>query len=230
MYPKLILTRPEADSQHVLTHVQSMHQGRVCGIISPVLRMEAVASWDDNLEGRVVILTSKNAVLGPLNGVRAHCVGQQTAAAAEANGAEIVSVYATLRALVAAEGENLTEALYLRGAHVTCDLARTVGCEERVVYHQHEVPLTDLAKAAIAGEMSAILPLYSSRSARLISGQVSGLGRGLVVVAMSKSVADAWCAAFSARNMSVSSVEISPSPDGEAMLGGIVAAISRMVT
>ena len=63
---------------------------------------------------------------------------------------------------------------HIRGAHTVGQVADTLraegfACADLVAYDQVAVPLSEQARDALAGETPVILPLFSPRTAKLIS-------------------------------------------------------------
>ena len=149
-----------------------------------------------------VILTSQNAIkslgdcIDSLSGKKAYCVGEKTSELAKAKGIDVIAF--------ARNSEDLIQAiiklqpkgglLYFRGHEVSNDLNgllknQGIKIDELVVYDQNPTPLT--AKAIeILATSDCIIPLYSIRTAKLFSREVSkiihkkhtifGISRGVI--------------------------------------------------
>lgn len=194
MTATLLLTRPEAQSLAFAEDLGA--EARV--VIAPVMAIVGTGARPDLAGYRGVILTSANALrfLPGLQGVRAWCVGERTAEAAMAQGAQVMRVADDAEALVAGF-EGTGPLLHLRGEHVRGKVAQrltSVGIEthEAVIYRQEARDLSPEARALIEGEDEVVLPLFSPRSAALVGGQIGHVGPGLEVIAMSPAVAEAW--------------------------------------
>lgn len=105
---------------------------------------------------------------------RALCVGPRTAQVARAAGLATPLVAPDAAALLAgiAQHPDRAPCLYLRGADVTRDLdqdLRQMGLAAAAVvaYAQQECALSDTARTLLCSPGPIVLPLYSSRSARL---------------------------------------------------------------
>lgn len=222
MSTSLVLTRPEISSRQVLAACEDALGAAVAVDISPVLQIVPMGAWPDLSRYPSVLLTSANAVRGSLDGKRAYCVGARTAAAAQEAGAEI-GVTAQDAAHLPDEIAD-TSLIYLRGAHVSVDLAARFQCDEQIVYDQQAAPLTPTAKHALLGEKPVILPLFSPRSARLVAKEVTQLGQKVQIIVMSSAVAEAWRAAYCGQ-MPDPAVVICDEPTQIAMVGRIVASL-----
>ncbi len=222
MRPILVLTRPEAQSRAFADSLDVA--ARV--IISPILEIRCCDDVAVLAPYAGIILTSANAVgcAPPLGNVQVHCVGEQTAAAAKAAGAEIVTIARDADDLVH-RVSGTGPLLHLRGEHARGDVAerltqRGIETSEVVVYRQVACPLSSDARQALAGDDPVVLPLFSPRSAQLV-GAETHLGSSLQVLAMSAAVAKAW------KQATGRDAEIANVPTGAAMRARIVAALQR---
>ena len=225
MSARVVLTRPENSSRQVLAACETALGKAVLAEVSPILRIIPVGGWPDLTAFQAVLLSSVHGVQGRLDGLRAYCVGNRTAMAAEKAGAKVV--------MTAQDADHLPEdiperrVMYLRGSHVSTDLATRYGCSEKIVYDQHSIPLTKAALNALTGEKQVILPLFSPRSARLVAKEVAQLGQKVHIIAMSGSIAEAWRTVYTGL-MPDQSVEICAEPTQIEMVGRIVASLQRL--
>lgn len=218
----LLLIRPEAQSRQ-LAETLATRGVRSPVVVSPVIE---IRTREVTLSaGAELVLTSQNAVTAlPPGWRRAWCVGDSTAEAAQAAGLEAVSaggdVEALLRLLVEARTGRL---VHLRGTHAAGNLAarlRAAGlaAEEVVGYDQVPVPLTDEAAELLAGQGPVVLPLYSPRSAELVSAHGGPWRAGVHAVAISDAAARALGRP--------AHVKVAEAPNGEAMERAIVDALA----
>lgn len=205
MTATLLLTRPEAQSR---AFAEELGAG-VRIVIAPVLEIVETGVRPDLADYCGVILTSANAVrfASGLKGVRAWCVGDRTAKAAQARGAQVMRVADDAEDLLAGF-DGTGPLLHLRGENARGNVAERLtlaGIEtyEAVIYRQDSCELTRQARGLIEGEDKVILPLFSPRSAALVGKQVARVGSGLEVIAMSPAVAEAWRAETGARALEV---------------------------
>lgn len=214
--PVLLLTRPEPASRRFAA--QAAHLG-LDTVIAPVLRIVPVDHDAARLaQARGLVFTSAHAVpaAGPGRGRPAICVGPATARAAQAAGFQVTEGPGdAARMLPLLEG---LEAgwLHPHGAHV----AKRLPVPGMVVYDQIPQPLDAAAQALLAGRAPVIVPLFSPRSARVLSAQAEGARAPLWLVAISAAAAAGWQAP-QAR------VQLADSPDATGILRGIAAMLNR---
>jgi uroporphyrinogen-III synthase len=203
--PILLLTRPAAQSSRFLAQCEAMLGHPVEAVVSPVMAIVPRKLHHDASGLAGVILTSENAVaaLGDAQwrtGLRAWCVGRQTAEAAASAGFDAVSAdgdAADLVALILSDPPK-GPLLHLRGAHVADDIAARLAAggvptEAVVIYDQVAQPLSEAARACLAAsDRPVLLPLFSPRSARLVRDAVAKIGPSVIPLAMSTRVAAAW--------------------------------------
>ena len=211
--PLLLLTRPEPAARRFAAGVA--HLGLPV-VISPVLTIVPVAHDADRLAGaRGLVFTSVHAVpaAGAGRGRPAICVGPATAQAARAAGFDVTEGpgdAARMMPLLEGLGAGW---LHPHGAHV----ARPLPVPGMVVYDQLSQPLSDAARQALAGMAPVILPLFSPRSARILSEQVTQARAPLWLVPISPAAAARWQAG-QARML------VADTPDA----GGILRAIGAL--
>lgn len=217
--PVILLTRPQPASDRFAAALRLQWAGRI--EISPVMEIVPVPLTDMPHAPGGLILTSGHAIEAaaafPAD-TRAYCVGDMTAQRARAAGLRAISAGGDADSLVAMilADRPAGKLLHLRGAVARGDVAARltdagVNCAERVVYRAEPRALGPAARAALDGDSPVILPLFSPRSARLVSDS----GRGpaeLRIAAISSAVADAAAPLHAER------LEIARRPEAEAML------------
>lgn len=186
--PVLLLTRPGPASRRFAAALAPL---AVRVLISPVLRIQPVAHDTGRLDAaRGLIFTSVNAVpaAGAGRARPAICVGPATAEAARAAGFDVTEGPGdAARMMPLLEG--LDEGwLHPHGAHV----AKVLPVPDMVVYDQLPHPLNAAALSVLAGEAPVILPLFSPRSARILSGQAADAQAPLWLAPISPAARDAW--------------------------------------
>lgn len=220
--PTVLLTRPLRDS----TRFAARLEGPV--LISPLTEVRYRAA--DLPQAAAVIFTSANAV-GALGGQRpasrAWCVGDRTARVARAAGFDAISAGGDVESLfdairTAGEGGPL---LHLRGQDSRGDLARRlteagIPTVDVVVYHMASLPLSVAAQDLLAGDGTAIVPLFSPLSAQRFARYAAGARARLVLACLSGAVA----AVAPAQN-----TRIAARPDADAMVD-LVTALQRLET
>ena len=226
----LLLTRPQDAAERFAARIQ-VAGARI--VISPILRLRAVEA--DPLDGQTngLVITSAAAVRfgkSLIQGQRvAYCVGHRTTEAARAAGLHAQQAGQNAEGLISSllARPPVGPLCHLRGRHSRGNVAArlTAGglrCTERVVYDQVEQALTPAARAALQGAGPIVLPLFSPRSAVLLSGQAAGSTASLHLVAISPAVAESW------RGPAPASLEIAARPDGAAMAQAVARAIDAV--
>ena len=183
--PLCLLTRPLAQSVAFAAEMPGVD----C-LIAPILRIEALP-FDATQLAAVpgLIFTSANAVpfAGPGQGRPALVVGPQTATAARAAGFAVEEGPGdALGMLPLLEGRSGW--LHLHGRH----RARVLPAQGIAVYNQVAQPLSDAARAALAGTRPLILPLFSPRSAELLSDATAAAQAPIATVAISARADEAY--------------------------------------
>ena len=202
--PLCLLTRPLAQSQAFAAELSGVE----C-LIAPILRIEALSFDHARIAAAPgLIFTSANAVpfAGPGQGRPALAVGPQTAAAARAAGFVVEEgpgdALGMLPMLAGRQGW-----LHLHGRH----RARALPVDGIAVYDQVAQPLSAAAQAALAGARRLILPLFSPRSAALLSDAAAAAQAPIAVVAISARADAAYRGPARLRITA-------PQPEGAAML------------
>ncbi|NNE87548.1 MAG: uroporphyrinogen-III synthase [Silicimonas sp.] len=218
--PTLLLTRPKPQSEEFLATCEEIAGRRLPVVISPIMRIELRKQLPDVRKYATIIFTSANGVAAipdVLRGRQVVTVGEKTADAATRSGAVVRALGENAEQLVARSIEIQGPALHIRGTHARGDIAlrlRKAGIEvdEAVVYDQVSQPLNKAALALLQGEGLVIAPVFSPRSAKLLSGM--SMTADARVIAMSADVAEAWAGR--------GEIEVAPSPTAEAMAQSVV--------
>lgn len=194
----LLLTRPEPQSLAFLADCEAALGRQIASVISPLIGIEPVGEVPDMDSFETIAVTSGNAVrhLGDrLAGRRVVTVGAKTAELAREAGAAAVCLGESVAEFLENTGEVQGPVLHARGVHTRGDVVgglRNLGinAEEAVIYDQVALPLSDEAKALLGGEMRVIAPLFSPRTADLLSREE--ILAPVTVIAMSEAVHKAW--------------------------------------
>lgn len=216
--PLLLLTRPEPAARRFAAEAAGFGWPVV---VSPALRIVPVAHDGAALAAAAgLVFTSENAVpfAGPGRGRRAICVGPRTAEVARAAGFDAEAGpgdAARLVPLLAGLGPGW---LHPHGKHI----ARALPVAGVAVYDQQPVALNRAALDALAGVEPVVLPLFSPRTAAIVSDQAGGalapLWPAPLWIAPISAAADrAWRTRAERR-------AVAPTPDG----AGIIAALGRL--
>ena len=226
----LLLTRPHAQSVRFATQFGARFGAAIPVVISPVIEVVQRPLQIESGRFSALVFTSENGVAGfssqtTQRGQMAYCVGDRTAAAAQAAGFAAQSAGGDLTDLVALVQRNppVGPLLYARGEMVSGELAGTLilaGIEtvEAVVYGQVAQTLTPEALAVLQGAASVLVPLFSPRSARLFQAGAAGGRAPLCIAALSMAVA-------AAVDLPGQRLETAVRPDADAML----AALARLM-
>jgi uroporphyrinogen-III synthase len=199
----LLLSRPEPAARRFAARVDATlgRFGRV--IVAPVIRIARLpVSLRPDL-GRVLVFTSANAIAALPRSAFANrstwCVGQATALAASDAGARIEGVAQDVdgltRMLLDArpEGRILHAAgRHRRGALVQRLRQGGLDAQEIEVYDQVATSLTPEARQAIAERTEIVAPLFSPRSAGLLSTEAAGRTARIHAVAISPAALLEW--------------------------------------
>ena len=229
--PTVILTRPAGASRRFSAELGIILNGRARIMIAPVMEIVPESQQDDYSAFQTFILTSARAVdalknPSALAGRLAYCVGDRTAAAARTAGFRAISVAGDARKLYdrIVKDRPPQPWLHLSGSHQRVDLTgrfKDAGfsVERRVVYRQESRPIGDLALRALM-RTDVILPVFSTRSARLLADILPQDAPPPSIVAISQAAADGWTAPKRA-------LRVAPNPDADSMARAILAAIEE---
>lgn len=225
--PTLLLTRPLAAARRFLAACEAARGEPVRALLSPVMAIRPVPV---RLAQRpaALILTSENGAAAAgdplLRVLPAWCVGPRTAAAARDAGLAAVEVGPDAEALLARllAVNPSGPLLHLRGEHTRGDVvarlrAGGLDASEVVAYRQEALRPTSEARVALDGSAVLVVPLFSPRSALLLTAWQPRAP--LRVVAMSGAVAQAAGALEPERR------EIAVRPDEEAMVEATLRAL-----
>lgn len=229
--PTVILTRPAGASRRFSAELGIMLNGRAQIMIAPVMEIVPEPEQGSYAAFKTLIFTSAegvDALKDPraLAGRLAYCVGDKTADAARAAGFRAISVAGDARKLYdrMVQDRPIQPWLHLSGSHQRVDLTgrfRDAGfsAERRVVYRQEARPIGDLAMRALQ-RADVILPVFSPRSAKLLSEMLPNDAPPPSVVAISQAAADGWSAHKRAMRVALN-------PDADSMARAILAAIEE---
>lgn len=201
----LLLTRPESDSRRFAAMLPEFPQ-----MISPILRIEPVEHDRAALaQAESLVFTSAHAIpfAGPGQGRVALCVGERTAELALLAGFKVQMGNGFAEGLLPLIEATPTPLIHPHGRHI----ARNLPVPGMVVYEQISQPLLDKALHLLAGEEPVILPVFSPRSAQLLSAELQGATAPLWLVVISKAVAESFHAPFT-------KIAIAQKPTSQAMI------------
>ncbi len=219
----IILTRPWQSSIRLRQDLAGMLSGRVDILLSPLLKTVRLETDIDLTRFSAAVFSSANglkALTGnrPARGAAAYCVGDQTAAAAAAEGYRAISANGSasdLAELIAARW-NGEKTVYICGKSTAFDLPahlskRGVPIDVAVIYDQTRMRLnSDAIDAATGG--SCLFPVYSARTGRILVDEARSIPDNCHVLAcMSEKIVQevlplGWKTVVASR------------PDGESMM------------
>ena len=205
--PVVLLTRPREGSERFGSALKAACDLPFTIAISPLLGIEPMSDLTDLFGYSAVIFTSAHAVDAVSNsekafGLTAYCVGERTRRKATEAGFTAINGGGTAEALL----EKIVEAkprgrvLHIRGVHAQGEIterlqSRGLVAEEAVVYDQVELPFDPETVALLQSSAKLIVPVFSARTARLLSARFSDVPSKPYVVAISDAVAHSWDAA-----------------------------------
>lgn len=226
--PPLLLTRPAAAAARFADAWRQAAGNDARVVIAPVVKIAALAGPADPGGYAGVVFASENAVATLGDAPRrmvAWCVGDRTAEAAAAAGYDARSAAGDAEALVTLiAGGGVGPLLFARGRESRGDLASRlveagIRCDEAVVYEQLDAPLTEEARALLAGTEPVLVPLFSANSARRLAQAMAAgpVTAPLLLAALGPGVAAAWDGPKAAR------VAVAARPDAAAMVDVLTA-------
>jgi uroporphyrinogen-III synthase len=198
----VLLTRPVAESVEFAARLGDA--ARI--VISPVITIENIRTSIDLDRYTALIFGSKNAVhavagQNPIAGKTCYTVGDRTAAIAREYGAVALSAGGNADDLVAMilTMKPASKLLFVRGVHTRGEVAHKLNnagldTDSVILYDQKLTPLGQDAVDVLTGCGKVILPIFSPRTARILSDQLRHISVrvDLVIVALSEAVLKNW--------------------------------------
>lgn len=231
MPPTILLTRPLSQADRFANDCRARIGHTVAIEISPVLEIVLRRVTSAPLPHTMLIFSSENAVRAfgqTYKGTNrtAYCVGDRTARAAETLGFHAISAHGTASDLIALIMAKPPSAplLYLHGDIIRVDIAKRLsenGYQARAeaVYGQEERPLSHAAQRLLHQRERVLLPIFSPRSAEVLSARVATATAPLHIVALSDNVAASWWGPMQ-------DITIAKHPSGRHMLDSIATILS----
>ena len=196
----IVLTRPRQSSERLRDQLAVALGRNVKVVLSPLLETVRLESNIELSKFGAIIFSSANGVKAltgnrPAKGTVAFCVGDQTAAAAAAEGYRTVSAKGSARDLaeLVATRWNGEKMVYACGKETAFDLSeylskRRIPIEVAILYDQKPVPINAEARIA-ASEESCLFPVFSARTGRILAQQARSFPDNFHVLAcMSESI------------------------------------------
>ena len=199
--PRLLLTRPTPGSDRFLAALNARGLPIADAVVSPAMEVVNISDVVELPPDAAAIFTSRHAVrrARAAPGTRAYCVGEATADEAQRNGFLPITEGGTADDLLdlLLRDRPTTPLVYCHGRHVRREILdplrqagiRVTGC---VVYDQPACEPTVAARALLAGKETVLLPLFSPRTAEIVTDWVADAEAPIQPITLSKAVALAW--------------------------------------
>lgn len=230
----VLITRPAGQGDRFLTALRERFGDAVRPVLSPLLSPVFLSpDWPDGPYSSLILTSETGAEAaarlrdaGRCLPQRAVCVGDRTAQVARERGFDAASAQGDAEALITLILNNGDTGpfLHLRGREARGDIAprltaKGVPTHAAVVYAQEPLALTEEARAMLRGPDAVVVPLFSPRTAELLTSQ-GPFAAPLLVAAIS------LACAINIDALSPSRLEIATRPDAEAMLQAMSALIT----
>lgn len=215
----VLLTRPLPDARRFASLLADQVPGaRV--VISPILRIVPVAHDAARLAAAPgLVFTSAHAVAaaGPGRGRPAFCVGPRTADLARAAGFDVTEGRGDAQGLVSLIQAAGLPLIHPHGRHLT----QALPALGMVVYDQEFQTLDAVALQLLAEPAPVVVPIFSPRSARLLSQALPpSVIAPLRLAAISESALADWSGPQEA-------AQLAARPDADAMLNAVIDLLLR---
>ncbi|MCA0042175.1 uroporphyrinogen-III synthase [Celeribacter litoreus] len=223
MTATVLITRPMEDARKLAAQLPDANV-----ICAPVMEIVPLSVPLPEQDLDFLILTSRHAV--PMASGFSHlpvvCVGTATARSAREAGFDVTDVFENADKLVAAVSEKRGKsACHLHGRHTRGDIAerltaaglKVASC---VVYDQGAQPWSDADRDQIFASETLILPVYSPRTAKIVSKRLAEFEGFITMIAISEACVSAWSGNPPDR------IVVAERPDGEAMLRAIASQVT----
>lgn len=200
IFRSILLTRPIKASKRIKDELFAINN-QLDIFISPLMEIQYPTYDFFQQKDSRYVFTSENAILSLLSKgvnlarVNVYCVGNQTRKLAINAGYNVVQTFSKVEDMIVGleKSEFTGKLFYFRGEHVSQDLKLVLGrkgieVRELIVYNQREC---SLAKEALnlLSEKPCLIPLYSSRTARLFSNEVKEIpAKGHLILCMSENI------------------------------------------
>jgi uroporphyrinogen-III synthase len=224
----VLISRPMKDAEALKQAVLSINpQTQI--VLAPALSIVPVeyVALSDVFDA--IILTSKHALHAAakiIPRVPVLCVGDTTAQMARALGLEAVSAAGNAKDLIAlVQASGVLRVLYLRGAHVQTDMEldlNLAGIETKslVVYRQNPCDFSPEVQQSLLAITDLVVPVYSARSAHVLSKNLTGFVGKISLVAISQAAASGWS------GPKLHHISYAEAPNSEAMMDAIASQLA----
>lgn len=225
----VLISRPKEDAEELAADLRRDFPDLAI-VVAPAISIVSVPFDLGAQKIDAVLLTSKHAVGAAVRyfpDAIALCVGEATAKAAQHAGLRAQAASGTAAGLVEyVLGLGFKRVAYLHGEHTVGDVDEkliSAGIEtlSAVVYHQLEQNLDAATIRTLEAATSLVVPVYSPRSARIVSNQLQACSSRIKLVAISEQAARAW------EGQTPAEVEVSTVPTAKAMYAAIASQLDR---
>jgi uroporphyrinogen-III synthase len=223
LLPTILISRPKPDGEALAAQLACVNANMKC-ILAPALEIRHLEQPAPERNYDILVLTSRHAVAAAAKlhpHARAVCVGDATAHYANELGLNAVSVGANAQALIGhIQTLNIHSALHICGEHQRGDiveqlLASRIQAERHIVYAQRALSFSQPVKAEVHQTPHLLIPLYSPRSAQVISQNLQEYVGKIDLIAISQNCAEAWS------GPTPHQVTLASAPNAQAMFAAI---------
>jgi Uroporphyrinogen-III synthase len=223
----LLITRPKDDAERLAEELRALVP-ELSVILAPVLEIRPLPFDLPDEPFDLVLISSQHAIPAALScdNLPVVCVGAATARKAEVAGLTVRAVFPTADDLVRGLADQKdSRALHLHGYHTRGNVSKRLtaaGLEtkECVVYDQIARSWTTAEQSEIFDQPQLLVPLYSPRSAQILSENLAGYTGELTLIAISEVCREAWSGPLA------KSICVAEHPDGEIMKQVIASKLS----
>lgn len=229
LQPTILISRPKEDGD-ALAQQLAQSDPDVRTIIAPVLEIVETSDEATHQAFDIVILTSRHAAPAAkrlYSQTPVICVGSATAQRALELGLKAISVDGTASDIIDhVLKQKVKSAIHMCGAHHRGDIAERLSAagltaKRQVVYSQNPLAFSSEVQADIEQINHLTVPLFSPRSAQIISKNLSHFQGRIDLVAISEICANAWS------GPEPKQITISETPNAASMFRAIVAVMHR---
>ncbi|MEE9427774.1 MAG: uroporphyrinogen-III synthase [Paracoccaceae bacterium] len=200
--PTILITRPAAQAKEF----RKMLGAEAQVLLSPIIEIQVLKLSIDPGSYDAIVFASGNAVTAAaqsmeLQGLNAVTVGDRTAQIAKRFGMAALSAKGSAKEMIATvlRAYPKGNVLFIHGRHTQGDVENKlrsggVSVTSLVGYEQYSKPLSETAIELIGGKNIVILPLFSTRSAVLLSKAINcyPANAQICVIGISTEVVNAW--------------------------------------
>lgn len=226
--PTVLISRPKDDAERLKKAILSTYPAAQI-IMAPAISIISVPFERPSTIFDAVVMTSKHAIHAAVNiapQTPAICVGDATARAARAAGLTALSAKGTAQDLLdLVRKSNVSKVLYLRGQYVQKNLESELNLagietESRIVYQQNANEFSAQALQDLSASPALLVPIYSARSALIVSQNLIDFKGEITVVAISKPAAQGWS------GLKMDKIVYADAPNSRAMLVAIASQLT----